>query len=71
MKRRRRLRRNAMTSDDLLHMGIAAVAGIGLGFVIAKAKTPAVAGLRGLGAYFHEQRNIPISGLGSNYVRTR
>ncbi len=71
--KRRRMRRNAMTSDDLLYMGVAAVAGIGIGFVIAKAKTPtvAVSGLRGLGAYFHDPVNIPFSGLGTNYVATR
>jgi len=73
MKRRRKYRRNAMTSDDMIHMGIAAAAGLGLGFVIFKAKAPtvSVAGLRGLGAYFHDPVNIPFSGLGSNYVRTR
>lgn len=67
------MRRNAMTSDDMLHIGIAAAAGIGIGLVIAKAKAPtiSVAGLRGLGAYFHDPVNIPFSGLGTNYVATR
>ncbi len=71
--KRRRMRRNAMTSDDMLHMAVAAAAGLGLGFVIFKAKAPvvSVSGLRGLGAYFHDPVNIPFSGLGSNYVRTR
>jgi hypothetical protein len=67
------MRRNAITSDDMLHMAVAAVAGVGIGIVIAKAKAPAVtiSGLRGLGAYFVDPVNIPFSGLGSNYVRMR
>jgi hypothetical protein len=72
MKRRRRMRRNGLTTDDMLHMGIAAAAGIGIGFVLFKPKTTiSVAGLRGLGAYFHDPVNIPFSGLGTNYVATR
>ncbi len=71
--KRRRMRKNAMTSDDMMHIGIAAVAGIGIGFIIAKSKAPtiSVAGLRGLGAYFHDPVNIPFSGLGTNYVSVR
>lgn len=71
-RRRRRMRRNAVTTDDMLHMGIAAAAGIGIGLIIAKASGPEpVAGMRGLGAYFHDPVNIPFSGLGTNYVSTR
>ncbi len=70
--RHRRMRKNAMTTDDLLYMGVAAAAGIGIGFVLFKPKaTISVAGLRGLGAYFHDPVNIPFSGLGTNYVSVR
>lgn len=67
------MRRNGITTDDMLHMGVAVAAGIGIGFVIFKPK-PAVApvsGLRGLGAYFHDPVNVPFSGLGTNYVPVR
>lgn len=66
--RKRSYRRNAITSDDMLHLAFAGVTGIALGFIMARKSQAATAGL---GAYFHEQRYIPINGLGANYVRVR
>lgn len=68
MRKARRYRRNAITSDDMLHLAFAGVTGIALGFIMArKSQTAATAGL---GAYYQDPVNLPISGLG-NYVRVR
>jgi len=82
MKRHRRnYRRNAITSDDLLHLIFAGVAGFALGAIMMRksGSSDSTSGfgeyfrspMNGLGAYFHDPVNIPIStnGLGSNYVR--
>ena len=85
MKRHRRnYRRNAITSDDLLHLIFAGVAGFALGAIMMRKSSSgsdSTSGfgeyfrspMNGLGAYFHDPVNIPIStnGLGSNYVRMR
>jgi hypothetical protein len=69
MKRRRRsYRKNAITSDDMMHLAFAGVTGIAIGFIMARKSQPAIAGL---GAYFHDPVFQPIHGLGSNYVRVR
>ena len=65
--KRRRYRRNAITSDDMLHLAFAGVTGIALGFIMARRTQPATAGL---GAYFRDPVFTPINGLG-NYVRIR
>lgn len=83
MKRHRRnYRRNAVTSDDLLHLIFAGVAGVALGMIMSrKSGNDSTSGfgeyfrspVNGVGAYFHDPVNTPIStsGLGSNYVRVR
>ena len=65
MRKARRYRRNAITSDDMLHLAFAGVTGIALGFIMARKSATA-----GLGAYYQDPVNLPISGLG-NYVRVR
>lgn len=67
--RKRSYRRNAITSDDMLHLAFAGVTGMALGFIMARRSQ--VVATAGLGAYYHNQRFIPISGLGSNYVQVR
>ncbi len=69
MERRRSYRKNAITSDDMLHLLFAGVAGVALGLIMGRKSAPATAGL---GAYFHDPVFQPIHGLGSsNYVRVR
>jgi hypothetical protein len=79
MKRRRKYRRNAVTSDDLLHLIFAGVAGVALGLIMGRKSSNSTSGIgeffrspmNGLGAYFHDPVNLPVSGLGNNYVRVR
>lgn len=69
MKRRRRsYRRNAISSDDILHLMFAGVTGVALGFIMARKSSGPTAGL---GSYFVDPVFQPINGLGSNYVRVR
>lgn len=81
MKRRRKYRKNAITSDDLLHLIFAGVAGVALGLIMGRKSSTSTAGVgeffrspmptAGLGAYFHDPVNLPVSGLGNNYVQVR
>jgi len=69
MKRRtrRHYRKNAITSDDMMHLAFAGVTGIAIGFIMARKSQAATAGF---GAYFHDPVFTPIKGLG-NYVQVR
>jgi len=66
-------RKNHWSSEDKMLAAVGVVAIVGV-FVVMKQKRDAVVataglrGLRGMGAYFQDPMNIPISGLGSNYV---
>jgi hypothetical protein len=66
-------RKNHWSNEDKMLAAVGVVAAVGL-FVVVKQKRDAAAavsglrGLRGMGAYFQDPMNIPISGLGSNYV---
>lgn len=66
------------STEDKLIAAVGVVATVGI-FAIVKQRRAAAAattvaglrGLRGMGAYFIDPMNVPISGLGSNYVRVR
>lgn len=64
--RRRSYRRNSITSDDMLHLGVAAVAAFGLGMILGRKRAvqETAAATAGLGAYFIDPMNVPINGLG-------
>jgi hypothetical protein len=78
MKRRRHRRNPHWSTDDKVLAAVGVVAAVGI-FAIVKQKRAAasaasaatVAGLRGMGAYFVDPVNTPISGLGQNYVSVR
>lgn len=68
--RRRSYRRNSVTTDDMLYLGVGAIAVFGLGMIIGKKQGQASVATAGLGAYYQNRMNIPISGLGG-YVQVR
>ena len=69
-----------VTTEDWMHIGIAAAAAFGIGMIIGKKQGTAVATaglgeyfrepMSGLGAYYQNKTFIPISGLGG-YVPVR
>jgi len=67
MKRNRRYRRNAVTQDDMIYLGVAAVTAFGIGMIIGRkhAVQETAAATAGLGAYFINPVVQPIHGIGS------
>lgn len=72
----KRHRRNGWTTDDKLLAAVAAVTAVGLFAIVKQKRAAASTATSGLGAYFVDPVNIPLSGLGlnglgANYVSTR
>lgn len=68
-------RKNHWSSEDKMLAAAGVVGAVGIIAVVMQRKAAAAAaptaGLRGLGAYFIDPVNSPISGLGHNYVSVR
>jgi len=68
-------RKNHWSSEDKMLAAAGVVGAVGIIAVVMQRKAAAAAaptaGLRGLGAYFIDPVNTPISGLGHNYVSVR
>ncbi len=69
-------RKNHWSTEDKMLAAAGVVGAVGIIAVVMQRKSAAAAaaptaGLRGLGAYFIDPVNTPISGLGHNYVSVR
>ena len=68
-------RKNHWSTEDKMLAAAGVVGAVGINAHVMQLKAAAAAaptaGLRGFGAYFIDPVNIPISGLGSNYVSVR
>jgi len=71
---KRLFRKNHWSTEDKMIAAAGVVAAVGIFAIVQQRKAAAAvatSGLRGLGAYFHDPMNLPISGLGTNYVQVR
>lgn len=71
---KRLFRKNHWSTEDKLIAAAGVVTAVGILFIVKQRKDAAAvatSGLRGLGAYFVDPMNLPISGLGNNYVQVR
>ena len=67
-------RKNHWSTEDKMMAAVGVMAAVGMIAIVRQRKAAtaaATSGLRGLGAYFIDPVNTPISGLGHNYVSVR